>query len=195
MDRRALVPRPETETVLEAALREAPDARSVLDAGTGSGILAITYLLERPSARAVAIDSSLDALALARSNAGRHGISGRIGFAAADWLSALKGARFDLALSNPPYLALSEAPTLARTVREHDPGAALFAGEEGLSAIRRLLAELPPFLEPGAPLLFEIGYGQADAVRSELLSRRAWRFLRIEPDINGIPRVAVARRN
>jgi release factor glutamine methyltransferase len=193
IDGRALVPRPETEVLLEQALKEAPAARRVLDAGTGSGIIAITYLLERPEATAVALDISLDALALARENASRHGILPRLSLLASDWLSALGTARFDVVLSNPPYLAIGESPHLPPTVRDHDPRRALFAGEDGLVAIRQLLATLPPYLEPGGLLVFEIGFGQSEAVRSEILARPVWRFLRIEPDMEGIPRICLAR--
>ncbi len=194
VDRRALVPRPETEILVEAALRDAPEARRVLDLGTGSGILAITYLAERPASRALALDVSLEALALARANAARHGVLPRLGLAASDWLSAIGATRFDLALSNPPYLAFSERTTLPRTVREHDPERALFAGEDALAAIRHLLDDLPRLLDPGALFFFEIGYGQSGEVEREVRWRRRWRFLRIDPDSNGIPRVAVARR-
>ncbi len=193
VDRRALVPRPETEVLLAAALSEAPAARRVLDLGTGGGALAITYLLERPASRAAALDVSLDALGLARENACRHRVLARLGLFASDWLSAVGPARFDLAVSNPPYLARSEKASLPRTVREHDPALALFAGDDALSAIRRLLDELPRVLEPGAPFLFEIGLGQADAVSREVRSRPGWSLLRIQPDLNGIPRVVVAR--
>lgn len=195
VDRRALVPRPETEVLLAAALRETPDARRVLDAGTGSGILAITFLLERPESRAIAVDVSLEALALARKNALRHGLGGRLALLAADWASCLGQVQFDLALSNPPYLSLSEASSLPATVREHDPARALFAGEDALSEIRRLLDELPRVLTPGTPFLFEIGFGEAQAVEHEIRSRPAWHFERIDPDFAGIPRVAIARRN
>ena len=195
VDRRALVPRPETEVLLEAALRDAPRARRVLDLGTGSGILAITYLAERPASRALALDVSLEALALARANAGRHGVLSRLGLAASDWLSAFGTPRFDLALTNPPYLAFSERTTLPRTVSEHDPPRALFAGEDALTAIRHLLNELPRLLEPGALFFFEIGYGQSEMVETEVRGRHRWRFVRIDQDLNGIPRVAVARRN
>lgn len=193
VDRRALVPRPETEVLVAAALREAPSARRVLDLGTGSGVLAITFLLERPASRAVALDASLEALTLARANAARHGVLPRLGLTASDWLTALGSRRFDLALSNPPYLAFSESASLPKTVREHDPARALFAGEDALAAIRHLLNELPPLLLPGAFFLFEIGYGQSEAVEEEVRSRHRWRFQRIEPDLNGIPRVAIAR--
>ncbi len=194
VDRRALVPRPETEVLLAAALSEAPAARRALDLGTGGGILAITYLLERPASRAVALDVSLDALGLARENACRHRVLSRLGLFASDWLSAVGPSRFDLSVSNPPYLTKSEGASLPRTVRDHDPALALYAGDDALSAIRRLLDELPRLLEPGAPFLFEIGLGLAEAVSREVRARPGWRFLRTEPDFNGIPRVVVLRR-
>ncbi len=195
VDARALVPRPETELLIEIALAEAPEARRVLDLGTGGGILAVTWLLERPDSRAVALDVSLDALALARSNAKRHGVADRLELFASDWTSALPpDSRFDLAISNPPYLALSEAAGLSTTVRDHDPAAALFAGKDGLDAIRRLLDEVPRLLAPGAPLLFEIGAGQAEVVEREVARCTAWRLDCIVPDLAGIPRVTVLRR-
>ena len=195
VDARALVPRPETETLIETALAEAPEAARVLDLGTGSGILAVTWLLERPASRAVALDASIGALALARENSLRHGVADRLGLAAGDWTSALaKDACFDLALSNPPYLALSDAAGLSPTVRDHDPERALFAGEDGLDAIRRLLDGLPPVLSRGAPFVFEIGAGQAAAVEREVARRREWRLDRIVPDLARIPRAVVAAR-
>ena len=193
VDSRALVPRPETELLVEQALQEAPEARRVLDAGTGSGIIAISYLLERPEARAVALDISLDALALARQNARAHDVLPRLALLASDWLTALGPTEFDLVLSNPPYLAIGEAPHLPPTVRDHDPRRALFAGHDGLAAIRQLLAAVPSYLRQGGLLVFEIGFGQAEAVRSEILTRPVWRFLKIEPDLERIPRICVAR--
>ena len=193
VDGRALVPRPETELLVTAALEEAPHARRILDAGTGSGVLVVTLLLERPSARAVACDSSVDALGLARENARRHGVAGRLVIVGSDWLSALSApGKFDLAVSNPPYLALSDLPGLSPTVH-HDPPGALFAGEDGLEAIRRLLDALPGHLLPGAPFLFELGHGQALEVEREIRGRPEWSFSRIQPDLAGIPRVAIAR--
>jgi release factor glutamine methyltransferase len=195
VDRRALIPRPETEVLAAAALAEAPGSRRAIDLGTGSGVLAITYLLEKPEARAVAVDASLEALALSRTNAARHGVLPRLSLAAADWVSSIGRARFDLAVSNPPYLARSERTALPKTVRDHDPDRALFAGEDALAAIRHLLNELPRLLERDALFLFEIGYGQSEPVSREIAGRPQWRFVRIDPDLNGIPRVAVARRN
>jgi release factor glutamine methyltransferase len=194
VDGRALVPRPETEILLAQALQEAPEALRILDAGTGSGIIAISYLLERPEARAVALDISLDALALTRENAVRHGVLGRLQLLASDWLTALAVTPFDAVLSNPPYLALGEAPHLPKTVRDHDPRRALFSGDDGMQAIRHLLETANQFLAPGGLLVFEIGFGQAPAVERELRQRVEWSFLRIEPDLEGIPRVALARR-
>jgi release factor glutamine methyltransferase len=193
VDGRALVPRPETEILIEQALKEAPGALRVLDAGAGSGIIAITYLLERPQARAVALDISLEALALARKNAARHGALPRLALVASDWLSAFAASPFDLILSNPPYLAIGEAPHLPPTVRDHDPRRALFAGEDGLAAIRQLLATAVAYLAKGGLLAFEIGFGQGEAVRSEILSNPVWRFLKIEPDLEGIPRICLVR--
>jgi len=194
VDKRALIPRPETEVLVSQALKAAPDARRALDAGTGSGIIAITYLLEQPAASAAALDISLDALALARENASRHGVLGRLSLLASDWLSALGPVQFDLVMSNPPYLAIGEAPHLPPTVRDHDPRRALFAGDDGMAAIRQLLATVPAVLAPGGLLVFEIGFGQSEAVRSEILTRPAWRFVGIEDDLEGIPRICLVRR-
>jgi len=195
VDARALVPRPETELLMETALAAAPCACRVIDLGTGSGILAVTWLLERPGSRAVALDASTDALALARENAARHGVGSRLDLLASDWTSTLlDGARFDLAISNPPYLAICESAGLSPTVRDHDPARALFAGEDGLDAVRRLLDGLPALLVRGAPFVFEIGAGQSRAVEHEIAQRRGWRFDRIVPDLAGIPRAVVASR-
>jgi release factor glutamine methyltransferase len=195
VDARALVPRPETELVIETALSETPAARRVLDLGTGSGILAVTWLAERPESRAVAVDVSTGALALARGNGTRHSVLDRLQLVVGDWTSALSGREtFDLAMSNPPYLALGEAAGLSPAVRDHDPATALFAGEDGLDAIRRLLSDVPGHLARGAPFLFEIGAGQADAVAREVAVREWWRLDRIVSDLAGIPRVVVARR-
>ena len=194
VDRRALVPRPETETLVAAALARQPDARRILDAGTGGGILAISLLLELAGARAVGLDVSPEALALAGQNAARHGVRDRLALVASDWLSAVGRARFDLAVANPPYLAESDAVSLSPTVRDHEPARALYAGSDGMIAIRSLLDSLPRVLEPGAPLLCEIGFGQAPAVEAEIRRRDDWKFEGILPDSAAIPRVAVAVR-
>jgi release factor glutamine methyltransferase len=195
VDDRALVPRPETEGVVATALQEAPGASRILDCGTGGGIIGITCALERPSARVTALDISIPALALAHRNALRHRVRPRLGLFASDWLSALGDARFDLVVANPPYLADEEEKRLSPTVRDHDPRVALYSGPDGLQAVRRLLDFLPPFLDPGAPFVFEIGFGQAASVEREVAGRPPWRLLRIEPDLSSIPRAAVLRRS
>jgi release factor glutamine methyltransferase len=194
VDERALIPRPETEIVVSAALREAPDARRVLDAGTGCGIIAITWLLEKAEARGIALDVSVEALALARENARRHDLLGRLDIVASDWLSAVEGPPFDLVMGNPPYLTLSGAVDLSATVREHEPERALFSGEDGLAAIRHLLDAVPAHLVAGAPFVFEFGYGQDELVKQEIRRRPAWSLVGVEPDLAGIPRVAIARK-
>jgi release factor glutamine methyltransferase len=189
VDARGLVPRPETELVVSQALTAAPAARRVLDLGTGSGILAITLVQELPDARAVALDVSLDALALARENATAHAVLPRVTFAASDWLASIRGASFDLVVSNPPYLASADASKLPRTVLEGDPALALYGGDDGLACIRELLDAVPAGLLPGTPFLFEIGFGQAREVEREARARPAWRFEGIAADLAGIPRV------
>jgi release factor glutamine methyltransferase len=194
-DRRALIPRPETEHLVEEALREAPDARRGLDLGCGSGVVAITLARELPGARLVAVDASIGALALARQNAARHGVADRVDFVGSDWTAALAGARFDLAVSNPPYVAAADAGGLPPEVADWEPAAALFAGSDGLSEIRALLSGLPPRLSEEAPFLFEIGFGQRDAVEAEVALRPEWDLRRFVPDLSGIPRVCVLRRS
>ena len=197
-DARALVPRPETEHLVEEALRETPDFREAIDLGCGSGVVGVTLALERPAATVLAVDASVSALALARHNALRHGVSRRVRLVASDWMSALRptaDAGVDLAISNPPYVAAADASSLPAAVRDWEPPAALYAGADGLSEIRRLLDALPGRLRPGAPFLFEIGFGPRDAVAAEIGRRAAWVLRRFVPDLAGIPRVCVAARS
>ncbi|MDQ2870241.1 MAG: peptide chain release factor N(5)-glutamine methyltransferase [Acidobacteriota bacterium] len=189
VDSRGLIPRPETEVLVLQSIGAAPGARRILDLGTGSGIVAITLLKELPSARALAVDASVQALALARHNASRLGVLSRLWLAGSDWLTAIEAPPFDLVVSNPPYLARSEARGLSRTVAEHDPELALYGGDDGLESIRQLLDAVPRVLPPGAPYLFEIGFGQARDIEQEVRNRPAWRFDGIAEDMAGIPRV------
>ncbi len=195
VDPRALIPRGETEGIVEVARSAAPDARRLLDLGTGSGILAVTLAVERPGATVVALDRSPGALALARRNSVRHGVAGRIRLVASDWLSGLRpAAPFDLAVANPPYGPLRDEPQLSRTVSEYEPGIALFGGDDGLDPLRTLLRALPLFLSRGAPFLFEFGYGQARAVSELLEGSGAFRLVAVRLDSAGIPRTATAVR-
>lgn len=195
VDDRALIPRRETEAIVELARQAAPLARAILDIGTGSGILAVTLALERPRARVIALDRASGALALARRNAFLHGVAARVFPVASDWLSALgPAASFDLAVANPPYVPLSDAPHLDKTVSDHEPPLALYGGEDGLEPLRHLLGAVPPFLSRGAPFIFELGYGQAKEVSALVEAAPGLRLEAIRLDSAGIPRTATAVR-
>jgi release factor glutamine methyltransferase len=193
-----LIPRPETELLVEVALellreRDAPPL--VCDVGTGSGCIPVALLHERGDARACGLDISPAALAVAARNAARHAVAERLTLHVSDCFDALEGARpqtFDLITSNPPYIAESELPHLPREVREHEPLVALTPGGDGLSVIRRLVAEAPRFLGAGGHLLFEIGYDQHEAV-ANLVAGNVWTLLDIHRDLQGIPRIVALR--
>lgn len=189
-DKRALVPRPETEQLVELALGMTKDnpAATLLDIGTGSGVIALTLALELPSAVLHATDLSSDALALAAENAARHALTDRIVFHQADLLPP-GDVRFDLIIANLPYIPAEDIASLSPEVR-HDPSSALDGGADGLDLIRRLIDTAPGRLAPGGALLLEIGLGQADAVNA-LLSARKFRDISVRPDYQNIPRFAV----
>ena len=189
-DPRALVPRPETEQLVELALElaKAHASPAILDLGTGSGVIVLTVALELPSATLHATDLSPDALALAADNAARHQLTDRIRFHQSDLLPPDE-TKFDLILANLPYIPSGEIAALSPEVR-HDPDTALDGGADGLDLIRRLIAEAPARLAPGGALLLEIGAGQADAVNA-LLSALKSRDISLRPDYQNIPRFAV----
>ncbi|WP_112661692.1 peptide chain release factor N(5)-glutamine methyltransferase [Microvirga flavescens] len=190
-----LVPRPDTETVVETALRLLPDRRAFLkiaDFGTGSGCLLVALLHELPNAFGLGVDRSPGALRTARENAWRNRVGARARFVASDWASAIAG-RFDLIVSNPPYIASSVIPGLDEEVREHDPLLALDGGADGLDAYRVLLREAERLLSPGGLLVFEIGYDQGDSLKA-LTGGRALEFLELVPDLAGNPRCAALKR-
>lgn len=179
-----LDPRPDSETLVEAALALVPNRSAplrVLDLGTGSGCLLLAVLLERPSAAGLGIDASEAALAVARENAARLGFAERARFQRGDWGRGL-AERFDLILCNPPYIAERERPALAPEVARHDPPEALFAGPDGLDAYRAILPDLPRLLADGGRALLEIGATQAGAV-SELARRAGLDVLEIKRDL------------
>ena len=160
-----LIPRPETELLVELALARLPpsgEAR-IADLGTGSGAIALALASERPRARVVATDASAAALEVARGNARRLGL-GNVEFREGDWFGALPDARFDVVASNPPYIA-EDDPHLARGDLRHEPPAALASGSDGLDAIRRIVADAPAHLSPGGWLLVEHGWTQGASVR------------------------------
>ncbi|HEX3372169.1 MAG TPA: peptide chain release factor N(5)-glutamine methyltransferase [Candidatus Acidoferrales bacterium] len=208
-----LIPRPETEHVIEVALErlgianEASAQRReenvrIADVGTGSGCIAISLARELLSASIVATDISAAALEVARRNAARHNVSDRIEFVECNLLddflhkSPVTGHRsrlFDLIVSNPPYIGRWEAPTLAREVREHEPEAALYGGETGTEIYAPLVEHAVALLKPGGALVLELGHSSAAHV-STLLSSSEWTDVTITNDLAGIPRVASAAR-
>ena len=190
VDPRVLIPRPETEHLVEAALNCIDDGDRVLDVGTGSGCIAVTLALERPGSRIVATDLSPGALAVAAANCRKHGVADRVRLVRADLLSALRPGAFDVVVSNPPYIDVGEWPSLMPEVRDHEPPEALFAGD-GLDFYRRFFAA-GGFLDAGQRLLLEIGKGQLDAVR-ELAEGSGFDVEWMVADLAGIPRVLTLR--
>ncbi len=158
-----LVPRPETEVVVEAALERLGERALVADVGTGSGCLAVTLAAERPGVRVVAVDRSRAALRVARLNALRLGVAARVRLVQGNLLAGVAGG-FDLIVSNPPYVAERDRAALPRQVLDHEPSLALFAGPDGLSLIRGLVDQAPSHLAPAGVLIFEFGAGQDRAV-------------------------------
>ncbi len=189
-----LIPRPETEVVVQIALELFPgdDALSVCDVGTGSGCIAVAIAHERPRARIIAVDASAAALAVARRNAECHGVADRVEFRHADLLDEV--GSFDLIVSNPPYVAERDRPAIQAEVGRYEPQRALFAGEDGLDVIRRLIADAPDHLSLGAFVAFEFGFGQADEVANLISRATRLRMVDLRRDLQDIPRVAVAQR-
>lgn len=193
VDPRVLIPRPETEHLVEAALETPlPDRPWILDVGSGSGILPVTLALEIPGARMVATDVSPGALAVTSLNARRFGVRDRVFPVGADLTRGLDLGRFDLVVSNPPYIDWSDAPTLSPEVYNFEPHVALFAPGSGDSLYARLFLETGE-LRSGIRLLVEIGFGQLDAVRRHA-SASGLQVSDVRLDYAGIPRVVILER-
>ena len=193
--RNVLTPRPETELLVEAALEWARERSglTVLDLGTGSGCLAVTLAAELPDSRVTAVDVSPAALAVARQNASHHHVGERITFVETSWTDGLQG-RFDLIVTNPPYIRDGEVEQLQPEVRDHEPRLALTAGLDGFDAIRAILDTAPDQLASDGRLLVEIGAGQEGAL-GQIVGQRGELTLRdVRADLQGIPRVAVIDR-
>jgi release factor glutamine methyltransferase len=192
-----LIPRPETELLVETALDLLGDATEPLicDVGAGSGCIIISILHEREHARGVGLDVSLPALRVAGRNALRHHVEGRLDLVLSDCLAALDNshARFDMLVSNPPYVAESALSGLQREVRDFEPRVALTPGGDGLGVIRRLLGDAPSLLREGGHLLMEIGFDQHEAV-GNLIDTEVWQLLDIHKDLQGIPRTVALRK-
>jgi release factor glutamine methyltransferase len=211
-----LIPRPETEHIVEVALErlgsrgikvnrttgESRPPLRIADVGTGSGCLAVALARELPHAEIFATDISAPALEVARRNAARHSVSNRIHFVQTNLLEALPcspitnqlSPGFDLIVSNPPYVARTEAPSLQREVREHEPDSALFGGATGIEIYERLTEQAAALLAHGGILAVELGYGGVDTVRGILQAQGHWANVSTTNDLAGIPRVLAAER-
>ena len=191
-----LIPRPESELIVETALELFPSPAGVLtiaDACTGSGCLAVALARERPAAQVIATDISDVALDVARRNAARHGVADRIQFVRGDVLDPVANP-VDLIVCNPPYVAEDDRPGLQPEVRDHEPAIALFGGRDGLRIITRLIDQAPQRLTRGGALIFEFGFGQAERV-AELISHvPGLTMVGLRPDLQGIPRAVIANR-
>jgi release factor glutamine methyltransferase len=190
-----LIPRPETELLVEAALEVIVNisAPLICDVGTGSGCIAVTLLSERTDARAVAVDVSEAALGVAAQNSQRHRVADRVELKVSDCFDRLDRTTFDLIVSNPPYVSADALAGLQREVRDHEPLVALSPGADGLSVIRHLLQDGPRFLKPDGHLIMEIGFDQGEKVQN-IIDRKIWRLLEIRPDLQSIPRIVVVQR-
>ncbi len=190
-----LIPRPETEHLVEAVIKLTGGSAGarIVDIGTGSGAVAVALAHALHSKRITAIDISRAALDVARDNAARNGVADQIRFLEGDLLQPVAGELFNIVVSNPPYVPEAERTSLSVEVRDFEPGLALFAGTDGLDIYRRLIPQAFYVLEAGGHLLLEIGFGQADEVRA-LLERNGFFNLRFLPDLQGIPRVLDAMR-
>ncbi len=187
-----LIPRPETEHLIEAVLELAPreGCWEVLDVGTGSGCIAITLAKEFPRMKVAAVDISPEALEIAQANAAR--LEAQVEFRQSDLLSAIEsGRQFDMIVSNPPYVGECEADKVQRQVKDFEPHVAVFGGQRGMDIIHRLVPQAWKHLKPGGYFLMEIGYSIADPVHEVM---RGWAGFKVIPDLQGIPRVVVARK-
>ena len=194
-----LIPRPETEHVIETVLEFVAGIPTsdiplqIVDVGTGSGCIALALAKELPKAEIHATDISPSALGVARINAARNQLETRVHFRETDLLAGFPSDSFDFVVSNPPYVADSDFPNLQREVRDHEPRVALTSGDDGLSMIRKLLNESPPFLVAGGHLVLEIGYNQRSAVE-QLADARVWRVVTVRNDLQGIPRTLALQK-
>ena len=187
-----LIPRPETELIVEQALARADRShpyRRIVDVGTGSGCLAVSLAKEFARAEVIATDLSARALAVAARNARAHHVSDRVRFVRSDLMAGLRGVA-DLIVSNPPYVATTDASQLQPEVVAFEPRAALFAGDDGLSVIRRLVQSASAYLRPGGLFVVEFGFGQSATVAA-LAERAGWTVHELARDLQGIPRAAV----
>ena len=195
-----LIPRPETEHIVEVVTELArgsnyaglPGRPKLIDVGTGSGAIALALAKELPDAEVLAVDVSSEALEVAQANAARLQLESRVRFAQSDVLDSItREETFDFVVSNPPYVALSEADKVQDVVKKHEPKVAVFAGEHGLDIIRRLIPQAHQALHPGGYLVMEIGYSMSEAVMGIM---EGFEEVHAVPDLAGIPRVVVGTK-
>ena len=196
MTRDVLIPRPETEHLVEKVIELASgwEQARIVDVGTGSGAIAVALAAMLPNANITATDISAAALGVARENAERNSVAGRIRFLEGEWLGPVANEQFEIVVSNPPYVPDSDRATLDVEVREHEPALALFAGVDGLAAYRALIPAAYGVLVAGGWIALEIGFGQEAAIR-ELLVESGFREIEFTTDLQGIKRVACGRRS
>lgn len=193
-DRRALVPRPETEVIVDVVLRSAPAEAPlrVLDLGTGTGAILLALLAERPAWTGVGVDISPDALALAHENASLHGLTSRVSLLEGNWDEPVQGS-FDIVVSNPPYIPSGDIAGLMPDVRDHDPHLALDGGADGLEPYRHLFSVLPRLLRSGGLFAFEFGIGQGSAILDLARETRPLVNVEIIRDLSDMERVIAGR--
>lgn len=193
VDRRALIPRPETERLLElVTTRSASPPGAILDLGTGSGAIALGLARHYPDASVMAVDLSEEALALARENAAASGLAERVTFLCSNWFAEVSpAARFDLIVANPPYLSAEEVAQTAPEVQGHEPATALAAAEGGLADLRAILSATPRFLAPGGWLALETGIAQ-HATLAQLAAEAGFKRTESQPDLTGRDRYLLA---
>ena len=199
VDERVLIPRPETEQLVETILTtKTEDSQRLLELGTGSGVIATSLAVQQPEWEIVATDISESALAVARKNAETHACGAQIEFLSGDLFEPIEAintngdTRFDWIVCNPPYIKNTERAALSPDVRDYEPEVALFAGDDGLAVIRRLIAEAPKYLTPGGKLILEIGAAQADTVQTLLDAESAYCTYELLKDYAGKERVVFA---
>lgn len=190
-----LIPRPETELIVENAIEILREKQNPVfcEVGVGSGCVSVSILNEIKTARATGLDVSEAALKVAARNAAQHKVETRIELKTSDVYQVLKNEKFDLTVSNPPYISFEDFENLQPEVRRFEPATALTDNENGLSIIEKIIKESPRFLKPDGFLLLEIGFGQAEKIRAIFAASENWQAIEILPDLQGIPRTVKAR--
>jgi len=191
-----LIPRPETEILVENAVKDlrSKNNATFCEVGIGSGCISVSILHELHNATAIGLDVSEKALEIANKNADKHGVTDRLTLLKSDVFDALPDQRFDMIVSNPPYVPRSDLESLQPEVRDFEPHVALTDGADGLSIIERIVRGTPRFLHPGGSLLMEIGFAQVVSVK-HLFDRQIWQHLEFIDDLQSIPRIVYARRS